>query len=194
MKLKSILSVIAIVMSITLQAQSISNHSNNSTVTNPNGATANTHKDVFDIARKGTVAEMKALMAINKDTIQAINANGFSPLLLACYRGNIEVAMFLIEHVKQIDAISKEGTALTACVFKGEFALAEKLLQKGANPNMADETGITCLMMAIQVEKIELVKLLLQYKADKTLKDKQGKTALDHALFTNNTAIINLLK
>ncbi len=194
MKQKNVLSTILIVINFSVQAQTGVNNTpaNNKGITPTTFATNNI--DVFDVARKGTIADMKALIALNKDTINAVNANGFSPLLLACYRGNIEVAQFLIEKVQQIDFATKEGTALTACVYKGELLLAEKLLKKGANPNIADATGITCLTMAVQVENVDMVKLLLQYKVDKTIKDKLGKTALDYALFTRNTLLINLLK
>jgi uncharacterized protein len=180
-----------VITATTITAQSITKHN---TPTKQPSNIAVTNIDVFDVARKGTLTELKSLMAIKKDTINAVSAHGFSPLLLACYRGNTEVASFLIDEVKQVDIITKEGTPLTACVYKGDLLLAEKLLKKGANPNIADDNGSTCLIMAAQINNIDMVKLLLRYKADKTIKDKQGKTAADYALFTNNTAFIDLLK
>jgi len=36
--------------------------------------------------------------------------------------------------------------------------------------------------------------LLLENKVDKTHKDKDGKTAFEHAVFSGNEEIINLLK
>jgi uncharacterized protein len=151
-------------------------------------------KDVFDIARFGSVAEMKALIAINKDTINATNEKGHQPLLLACYRGNYDMAYFLMPLVKQIDANTKEGTALMACVFLDETALTEKLLQYGANANSTDNAGVTCLIMAVQNKNKTIAGLLLKHKADKNIKDKQGKTALDYAIFANNIDLITILK
>ena len=57
-------------------------------------------KSIFDIARTGTVAEVTELMKQNPDIINQVNENGFSPLILACYRGNTEVARYLIDHVR----------------------------------------------------------------------------------------------
>lgn len=151
-------------------------------------------KDVFDTARSGTVDEMKALMKIKKDTINAVNPMGFTPLILACYRGNMEVAEFLIKNVKNVDYDSSSGTALTAVAVKGHTRLAKALLEKGANPNIADPTGITPLIYATEFENIELMKLLLTYKADKNQTDKEGKTPYDYAVFTRNQDVINLLK
>ena len=151
-------------------------------------------KDVFDTARSGTVAQMKQLMQKDKDTINAINQHGFTPLILACYRGNKEVAEYLVKYVKDIDYNSSSGTALAAVAVKGDNGLAKLLLENKANPNIPDPTGITPLIYAIQFENKELIELLLKYKADRTKADKAGKTPYDYAVFTNNQEIINLLK
>lgn len=157
-------------------------------------AQASPKMDVFDTARRGTVDEMKALMAIKKDTINAVNPMGFTPLILACYRGNNEVAEFLIKNVKNVDYDSSSGTALAAVAVKGNTRLAKALLEKGANPNIADPTGITPLIYATEFENIEFMKLLLKHKADKKQTDKEGKTPYDYAVFTKNQEVINLLK
>ncbi len=151
-------------------------------------------KSIFDIARNGTVTEVKELMKQNPDVINQINENGFSPLILACYRGNTPVAEFLITHVKNMNYASGEGTALTASVFKGDRNLTQKLLQNNADPNVANSSGVTPLIYAVQSQNKEMVELLLKNKANKTLSDKQGKTVFEYALFSKNQDIINLLK
>ncbi len=151
-------------------------------------------KSIFDIARSGTVTEVQELMKQNPDVINQINENGFSPLILACYRGNTPVAEFLITHVKNMNYASGEGTALTASVFKGDRNLTHKLLQNNADPNVANSSGVTPLIYAVQSQNKEMVELLLKNKANKTLSDKQGKTVFEYALFSKNQDIINLLK
>lgn len=151
-------------------------------------------KSIFDVARNGTVAEVKQLMKQNPDIINQTNENGFSPLILACYKGNVEVAEFLIDHVKDLNYKSQEGTALAGLSVKYNKVLAEYLLKKNADPNIADGTGTTPLFWAVKFDNKELTELLLRYKADKSIKDKEGKTPFEYALQTNNTEIINLLK
>ena len=150
--------------------------------------------DVFDVARKGTVEEMKLLVKKDKDIVDSKNDNGFSPLILACYKGNIAVAKFLIENSKTINGSSDMGTPLMACAVKGDKQISELLLKKGANPNLSDSKGTTALIYAVQFENLELVNLLLKYKADKNLKDNDGKTAFEFAVFSGNQDIINQLK
>ncbi|HEX8015923.1 MAG TPA: ankyrin repeat domain-containing protein [Flavobacterium sp.] len=151
-------------------------------------------KNVFDIARSGTLTEIQNLNKSNPDLINSLNENKTSPLILACYRGNIEVAKFLIENVKNINYNSDMGTALMAATYKNQPQLVKLLLEKKANPNATDANGITALSLAVQFKNTELVKLLLEYKADKTIKDNQGKTAFEYAVFSQNEPIINLLK
>lgn len=151
-------------------------------------------KSIFDIARSGTVAEVKEVMKQDPEIINKLNENGFSPLILACYRGNTEVAKFLIDHVKDLNYKSKEGTALAGLSVKYNKELVESLLKKNADPNIPDETGCTPLFWAVKFGNKELVQLLLDYNADKSKKDSMGMTPFEYALQTNNKEIINLLK
>lgn len=151
-------------------------------------------KSIFDIARSGTVTEVKELMKQNPEVINETNESGFSPLILACYRGNVEVAKFLIDHVKDVNFKSKEGTALAGLSVKYNKDLVEGLLKRNADPNIADATGYTPLFWAVKFGNKELVELLLKYKADKSKKDSMGMTPFEYALQTNNKDIINLLK
>jgi ankyrin repeat protein len=151
-------------------------------------------KSIFDIARSGTVAEVKDLMKQDPDIINKTTESGFSPLILACYRGNTDVAKFLMDNVKDINYKSQEGTALAGLSVKYNKDLAAYLLSKHADPNIADSTGSTPLFWAVKFGNKELIEMLLQHKADKSKKDSMGMTPFEYALQTNNKEIINLLK
>ncbi|KPH12389.1 ankyrin repeat domain-containing protein [Chryseobacterium sp. ERMR1:04] len=151
-------------------------------------------KSIFDIARNGTVAEVKELMKKDPNSINETNESGFSPLILACYRGNTEVAKFLMDHVKDLNYKSQEGTALAGLSVKYNKDLVTYLLSKNADPNIADATGSTPLFWAVKFGNKELIELLVKYKADKSKKDSMGMTPFEYALQTNNKEIINLLK
>lgn len=151
-------------------------------------------RSIFDIARSGNVAEVKDLMKKDPNIINETNEGGFSPLILACYRGNTEVAKFLMDNVKDINYKSQEGTALAGLSVKYNKELVEYLLSKNADPNIADSTGSTPLFWAVKFGNKELIELLLKHKADKSRKDSMGMTPFEYALQTNNKEIINLLK
>ena len=151
-------------------------------------------KTVFDVARKGTMSEIKAVYDKDKSIVNAIDDKGSSMLILACYRGNHEVAQFLIDNQADLNYVSKNGTALMACVVKVELQLVDELLKKGANPDLTDDNGMTALMYAVQFKNVEMVKKLVDAKANKEQKCKQNKTAFEYAVFSNNEEIINVLK
>ncbi len=151
-------------------------------------------KSIFDIARTGSLEEMKIAFKKNPESINSLNENQSSTLILASYRGNIEVAKFLIANVKDINYNSGMGTALMGATYKGQTDLVKLLLENKANPNLVDANGATALILATQTGNVEMIKLLLQFKADKTLKTKDGKTAFEIAAFAGNENIINALK
>ena len=148
----------------------------------------------FNIARKGTVEEARQWISEKPNSINEINQHGFSPLILACYSGNIEMVTFLIDNNANVDFLSSEGTALMAATVKGNLKMTELLLKSGANPDLTNEAGISALMYANKLKNISIVKLLLLHNANKLLLDKEGKSAFEYAVFTKNEEIINLLK
>ncbi len=151
-------------------------------------------KSIFDIARTGNLEEMKTAFKNNPASINSLNENQSSTLILACYRGNIEVAKFLIANVKDINYNSGMGTALMGATYKNQFDLVKLLLENKANPNLVDASGASALILATQNSNVELIKLLLKYNADKTLKTNDGKTAFEFAVFSGIETTINALK
>lgn len=151
-------------------------------------------KDVFTVARNGTVEEMKMLFEKDANCVNEVDKNEFSPLILASYRGNFEVAKYLITIVKDVNYQSPEGTALMAAVMRNDVGLITLLIEKKANLDLTNKTGVTALMLATQFKKIEIIKMLLQHNANKLLKDNEGKTAFEYAVNTNDDMIIQLLK
>lgn len=150
-------------------------------------------KNIFDVARSGTIEDVKRLMEINPDTINVVSKNGYLPLTLACYRGNNEVAIFLASHVKDIDGSSDYGTPLMAAVYKNKPVIVKHLLKLKANVNFADANGTTPLHYAIILRSEPIIKLLMEANADVIFKDNRGNNAIDYASMTQNESIIQLI-
>jgi ankyrin repeat protein len=154
----------------------------------------NAQESIFEVARSGNVEQLKELMKDHPDCINEKNKDGYSPLILACYRSNNPVAIFLIENGAEINENSPMGTPLMAAVVKGNAEIVTLLLNKKADVNIADANGTTALIYAVQFNNKTMLSLLLKHNADKSHKDKDGKTAFEHAVFAGNEDIINLLK
>ncbi len=149
---------------------------------------------IFDIARNGSLMEIKALTKNNPDIINNISKEGYSALTLACYYSNNDVASYLIEHVKDVNSKSGYGTPLMAATFKKNSNLVKLLLENNANPNLTDQNNSTALHFSVIFNQQEIIELLMKHKADPNIKDNRGNTALDYAKITNNNKFIQLLK
>jgi ankyrin repeat protein len=149
---------------------------------------------IFTIARSGSVEQVKELLKTNPNCINEKNVEGYTPLILACYRSNNEVATFFIDNGAVLDENSPMGSALMASIVKGNNEIVSLLLKKNADINASDSQGITPLIYAVQFKNTEVIKWLLSYNVDKNKVDSKGKTAFEYAVFSGNEEIINLLK
>ena len=150
--------------------------------------------DIFDVARNGTIDELIILINNNKDTINSINDRGDSPLVLATYYGNNEVALHIAKLVPNINIQSKNGTPLIAAVYTQNLYLTEQLLNLGANIEAKDSAGKTVLIYAITGKDVNMIKLLLSFNAKTDIKDKNNYAAIDYAKQTGDEEIINLIR
>ncbi len=126
-----------------------------------------------------------------------------SILYLAIARGRNELVPKLLEKGANPNAAdSAKSVPLHESCVGGEASveIVKQLLDKGANPNLQETTGNTPLILIAAnkdvdaVKRVEIIKLLLAAKADKTLKTAKGKTALDWAKQQGNNDAVSLLK
>ncbi len=150
--------------------------------------------NVFDIGRKGTVEQAKEILKLNPKAFNIVNEEGYSPLVLACYRGNNEVAKFLIENGSDINGISKMGTPLMASIVKGNNEIAKLLIEIKADVNSTDANGTTALIYATNFKNYEIVSLLIKADADYNKEDNRGNSALEYAILLNDDKLIETLK
>lgn len=149
--------------------------------------------DLFDIFRNGSVDMITEVVKDDPDFIHRKNKDGYSPLILACYSGNIEVVRYLVEHTKDINGGSKYGTPLMAASVKGYEKIVALLIEKGADVNAADPNGTTALHYAIIFNFDNVALLLAKAKADPNVKDNRGKTALEYAKMLGKNELLTLL-
>ena len=103
--------------------------------------------DVFDCARTGTARRNGSLLHYNPKLVDALNDRGSSPLTLAAYYNNLEVANYLINKVDNINGNSKDGTPLMAAVVKGHIEIAKAFVEAGADPTLLMQTvPLPCTM------------------------------------------------
>ena len=150
--------------------------------------------EIFAIARNGCAEDLQEVLKHHPEAINARNSSGYSPLTLACYNGNLEVAAILAKQVENININSDSGTPLMAAVFKNDLKMTQMLLDLDADPNIADPNKVTALHYAVQFIRNDLIRLLMSYGADISLKDNKGLSPWDYAIQQDNQSILTLLK
>lgn len=133
---------------------------------------------LFEAARLGRTDMVEPLIAAGAD-INAHDRRGFTPLILAAYSGHAATVEALIAAGAdpcKPDA-TQGNTAQMGVAFKGEDAIAERLLKAGCDVNMRNKAGQTALMMAALFNRSRQVDLLLAAGADAMLTDASGRTA-----------------
>ena len=76
-------------------------------------------------------------------------SGGFTPLLFAAQSGDVDTTKILLDAGAEINfATKEEGSALVIAVAAGHEDLAHYLIERGADPNIADGWGVTALHYA----------------------------------------------
>jgi len=151
-------------------------------------------QNVFDASRNGDMVALSQIWKSEPSQLNAINDEGYSPLVLAAYHDQYEAVQFLLQHKASPNTTSKHGSPLMAATVKGNLEIISLLLNYKADPNLIDPNGTTALHYASMFKLNEIAAQLLVFKADPNLKDNRGNSSADYAKLTNNEMLINLLK
>lgn len=129
----------------------------------------------------------------------ACAGNGLSR---AAVDGDLQKAKALVSEGEKVNDIDKWGwTALLWAVYYGNFPVTKWLLDNGADPNIKTQEaygnylpGTSALILAAAYDHPDAIAALLEKKADPTVVDRKGKTALDYAQDYNFERCTALLK
>jgi SMI1/KNR4 family protein SUKH-1/ankyrin repeat protein len=135
---------------------------------------------------------LSCLIAAGHDVNTRIRGSGESPLWSAVVVENLPAVELLIKAGADVNAVStKHGNSP---LHSSDAQITTVLLKNGANPNLINNYGCSPLHSAAYFGRDEALKLLLEYGADKSLRDKEGKTPLDHAVENDQPNVIALLR
>lgn len=153
---------------------------------------------LLHVAAKFNLVEVAECLIDKGADVNAISGDTFknTPLHEAASSGSKEVVQLLLEHSVTVDNTDHYGnTPLHEASRDGRHEIAELLLAKGANPNAAtisdSSHGKTPLHEAIVnghlANYLEVIKALLQYKADTGIEDRNGSIPFHEAVWHHNT-------
>lgn len=146
---------------------------------------------LYSASNLGRIQIVERLLEKNAD-VKLVDNKGWSPLHAAA--DNLELTRMLIAHGADVDLQDKDlWTPLQLAVSWAEAAVAELLIEKGANPNQVTSSGRTALHLAIMKCDANLVQLMLNKGADSKIKTRDGLSCLSLAVDENSSKHLEVL-
>jgi len=82
---------------------------------------------------------------------------------------------------------------LVAAAMHNDWPLVQRLLDAGASTDLADDAGVSALMVAAKQSNLTMIRELAPRVTNLAARDHDGRTALQYAIATQNLDNINLL-
>jgi ankyrin repeat protein len=155
--------------------------------------------DVFEAAAVGDLNRLRELVR-DKSAANAWSSDGFSPLHLAVFFGQLEAARYLLSQGANIEAAARnqrfagEARPLHSAVAAQHREVITLLLDAGADPNSRQHGGFTPLLEAAQMGNAELVDLLLNHGANTADTLEDGSSASDLARRAGKVSLADRLQ
>ncbi|MDO6412999.1 ankyrin repeat domain-containing protein [Sphingomonas sp. BIUV-7] len=149
---------------------------------------------LFEAAKLGRV-DLIPLLVKNGADVNAYEARGFTPLILAAYNGQaaaVEALLAVGADPCKPDA-TQGNTAQMGVAFKGDDAIAARLLKEKCDVNVRNHAGQTALMMAALFARTKQIDMLLKAGADPAIADASGRTAAGVAAAQGSDAVAQTL-
>jgi ankyrin repeat protein len=136
--------------------------------------------DVFEATTVGASQRVRELL---DDPTQksAISADGFTPLHLAAFFNQFDIANQLVGRGADVTAVAENESRvqpLHSAAASGACQVVALLLESGADPNAQQQDGWTALQSAAKHGNLEMLEILLQNGADPDQQAENGESAI----------------
>ena len=128
--------------------------------------------DVFEAAALGRTERLEELLDADASLANAWADDGFQPLGLASFFGHVDAARLLVGRGAEVNSASRNAMKVmplhSAAATRDadlRYAIAELLLEAGADPNARQQDDFTPVMAADQSGDTRLRELLLEHGA-----------------------------
>jgi ankyrin repeat protein len=123
---------------------------------------------------------------------------GRMPILWACEKGHVGAVRVLLEHMGEegLEETDYDGyTGLHWAALEGHEELVTFLIGEGAQPDVADKTGLLPIMSASERGHLGVVQLLVQHMGDEVLqaRDADARTVLHFAAYWGREKVVAFL-
>ena len=157
------------------------------------------YKDGLDIFEAATVGDLKTVekyLTKQPDQINSLSADGFTPLTLASYFGQLEIVKLLLKYHADPNIAANNQMHVaplhSACAISN-YEIADALIRAGADVNAKQQSGVTPLHSAAHNGQMKLAKLLIDNGADVNARSEAGQSPLDMAKEKGSEETVQLI-
>jgi ankyrin repeat protein len=153
--------------------------------------------NIFEAAATGQTDRVKQLLKEDASLVNSYSPDGFMPLGLAAFFGQLEIVNALLAAGAPVNAASKETmklTALASALAAERNDIAQTLIEHGADVNAKAENDVTPLHTAAARGNLESATLLIDRGADLGAVTKDGKTPVAYARERNHPDMVEFLQ
>ena len=153
--------------------------------------------NVFESATFGDLDRLTELLAEDPESVDAMSGDGFPPLHLAAFFGQVDAVRLLLARGAVVDRNGTgwmTGTPLHAAASGSHASVVRMLLAAGADPNNRQRHGYTPLHSAAANGDLEGVGVLLDAGADPAATNDDGETPLVLAERGDDLVIVERLR
>uniref|UniRef100_A0A3Q2Z726 Uncharacterized protein n=1 Tax=Hippocampus comes TaxID=109280 RepID=A0A3Q2Z726_HIPCM len=125
---------------------------------------------------------------------KSANADGVTPLHVACTYGRAELTSLLVRHGADVDArTDRKATPLHLASQNNHLQVVKFLLECNAKLNKKDRYGNTALIHACLHGNLDTAATLIQSEALVNVRNRQGNTALHCAVRAGHQGLVDIL-
>jgi ankyrin repeat protein len=146
--------------------------------------------------KANNLEQVRRLIAAGTD-VNAPDASGDVPLIMAAYLGHTEITRMLLEAGADVRAVDPgmKATALHAAAYAGRTEPARLLIQHGIDIDaQGPYNGYTALHDAIWQNNVDTAHVIIDAGADLTLRNHEGQTPLEMAKARKRQQIVALIE
>ena len=152
--------------------------------------------DAFDAAALGRTEELQALLDDDPSLLEAVSDDGFTPLHLAAFFGQVKAVELLLNRGAECDPVSANPMKvhpINSAAAGAHEVVVHLLLDHGADADATMAGGYRPLHAVSHADRPAMVRLLLDRGADPNARTDDGQTPADVAVGDEVRAIFAAL-
>ncbi|NML34214.1 ankyrin repeat domain-containing protein [Paraburkholderia antibiotica] len=148
----------------------------------------------FAAARLGRVDILQALVDAHYP-LDTTTSEGYTAVILTAYRSQPDALDYLLRAGADPCIGDRHGnTALMGALFKGETAIAKRLVDTHCPIDQTNHAGETALSFAALFGRLDMLPMLVAHGANPDHVDRLGRTALQNAILQGNETAVAVLE